>query len=119
MFGLTEHHQYHLYTGVADMRKGFNGLSGIILDRMNGNPLDGNVYIFVNRRRNLIKLLLWESSGFILYYKRLEQGTFELPRVVKGGGGRRREIKWETLMLMISGISLQKIQHRKRYKKVV
>ena len=60
-----------------DMRKGFDGLSGLIKQEMNRKPVDGNVYLFVNRRRDRIKMLLWESGGFMLYYKRLEKGTIE------------------------------------------
>jgi len=59
------------------MRKGFDGLSGLIKQEMNRKPVDGNVYLFVNRRRDRIKMLLWESGGFMLYYKRLEKGTIE------------------------------------------
>ena len=109
MFGLTESHRYYLYHGVADMRKGFDGLSGIVMDQMSSNPLDGSVYIFINRRRSRMKILLWERSGFLMYYKRLERGTFELPASAETG------ISWETLMLILSWISLKKIVKRKRY----
>jgi transposase len=57
------------------MRKGFNGLSGLVNNELDRNVLSGDVFIFVNRRRTLIKLLVWDQSGFIIYYKRLEQGT--------------------------------------------
>lgn len=109
MFGLTTSHRYYLYRPPADMRKGFDGLSGIVLGNTQHDPRDGTVYIFVNRRQDRMKLLVWESGGFLLYYKRLERGTIELP--AKGSG----VIEWETLMLMLAGISLQKIQRRKRY----
>ena len=79
MIGLTSHHKYYLYSEVCDMRKGFNGLSGIVRSKMKRSPLDGSVYMFINRRRDRLKMLVWESGGFMLYYKRLEQGTFELP----------------------------------------
>lgn len=111
MFGLTVHHQYYLYRQPTDMRKGFDGLCGMIHQAMDMNPLDGSVYIFINRRRDRMKLLVWESSGFVMYYKRLERGTFELP----GSKADQMLIHWEKLMLMIQGISLQKISHRKRY----
>lgn len=111
MFGLTESHRYYLYHGACDMRKGFNGLSGLVMDQMGGNPLDGSVYIFINRRRNRMKILLWESTGFLMYYKRLERGTFELPSSAESG------ISWETLMLILSGISLKRIVKRKRYRR--
>lgn len=93
------------------MRKGFDGLSGLVRSEMRGNPLDGSVYIFINRRRDRMKLLLWERTGFTLYYKRLEHGTFEMPQ------GADPHLLWETLMLMLTGISLQKIHRRKRYRR--
>ena len=113
MFALTEQHRYYLYDGIADMRKGVDGLSGIVTNKMQGNPIDGSVYIFINRRRDRMKLLLFESNGFILYYKRLEKGTFEFPRSAEGL--KYRTIKWETLVLMITGISMKGIHRRKRY----
>lgn len=114
MLGLTKQHRFFFYHSATDMRKGFNGLSGIILNEMEMNPLDGSVYIFVNRTRNRMKILVWDLDGFLLYYKRLEKGTFEipLPSVEK-----ELRLSWETLMLMLQGISLQKINRRKRYKK--
>jgi transposase len=111
MIGLTSQHTYYLYNGVCDMRKGFNGLSGLVTNDMDMNPLDGSVYIFINRRRNLMKMLAWESGGFMLYYKRLESGTFELPKHAKPGN---ITLDWEILVLMIQGISLGKIFRKKK-----
>jgi len=59
------------------MRKSFDSLSGIIRNELGGNPCSGDVFIFINRLRNKIKLLHWQGIGFTLYYKRLEEGTFE------------------------------------------
>ena len=115
MFGLTEHHRYYLYRGIADMRKGFDGLSGIIHNQMSSDPLDGSVYLFLNRRRNRLKLLVWAEGGFVLYYKRLEEGTFELPQLDMAG--EKQTMNWETLVLMIRGIRLEKIIRKKRYSK--
>jgi len=97
------------------MRKGFDGLSGLVQDELNRNPLDGSVYMFINRRRDRMKLLVWESGGYMLYYKRLEQGQFELPDEVSGKSLR---LEWETLVMMLTGISLRQIKRRKRLKKV-
>ena len=113
MIGLTSHHTYYLYDEVCDMRKGFDGLSGIIKQRMHRNPVDGNVYLFINRRRDRMKMLVWESGGFMLYYKRLESGTFELP---KSDTTNRTTLSWETLVLMITGISLSQKRRKKRFK---
>ena len=97
------------------MRKGFDGLSGLIKTEMHRIPTDGSVYLFVNRRRDRMKMLVWESGGFMLYYKRLEQGRFELP---KADHGQPLSLNWETLVLMLTGISLVQNGRRKRYKKV-
>ena len=114
MIGLTQHNRYQLYRKAVDMRKGFDGLSGLVRNEMERDPMDGEVYIFINKRRDKMKLLVWEPGGFMLYYKRLEQGTFELPRADEDQGHIR--IKWETIMLMMSGIRLEKIIQKKRYK---
>lgn len=95
------------------MRKSFDGLSGIVQGQLMRNLTSGEVFIFVNRRRNKVKLLRWEQGGFILYYKRLEQGTFELPKFEKGSVSYR--MSWSGLMLMIEGISIEKSKQRRRY----
>jgi transposase len=71
------------------------------------------VFIFINKRRDHMKLLHWEYGGFILYYKRLECGTFELP--VHSTGEPALPVYWPQLMMMVEGISLQYIKTRKRY----
>jgi transposase len=79
MFGLTSQQRFYLYPGVTQVRKSFDGLGGLIQNELHGNATSGEVFIFVNRSRNRIKLLQWQPGGFVLYYKRLEQRTFELP----------------------------------------
>ena len=115
MIGLTSHHNYYLYTPACDMRKGFDGLSGLVTNELSGNPLDGNVYLFINRRRDRMKMLVWESGGYMLYYKRLEQGQFELPQHDKA---LQFSLTWETLVLMLTGISQSQKRRRKRLKSV-
>ncbi len=101
------------------MRKSFDGLSGMILTEWSMDPMDGSVYLFINRRRDRMKMLVWESGGFMLYYKRLEQGTFDLPPKEWGKNGEAvLKLTWEVLVLMISGIKLEKIVRKKRYNKV-
>lgn len=116
MIGLTSHHRYYMYNDICDMRKGFDGLSGLIKTGMNRSPLDGSVYLFVNRRRDRMKMLVWESGGFMLYYKRLEQGTFELPN---SDNSQDNILEWETLVLMLTGISLVQNNRKKRLRSVV
>ena len=80
---------------------------------MQQNPLSGDVYIFINARRNRMKLLVWESGGFVLYYKRLESGTFEYPQMNKDG--QSASLSWHQLLLIVKGISLQSTRQRKRF----
>jgi len=95
------------------MRKGFDSLSGIVMQQMNLNPLSGDVFIFLNKRRNQVKLLLWEGDGFAIYYKRLEKGTYELP--VDDDDNESVSISSEQLQLILQGISLKSVRRRKRY----
>lgn len=113
MFSLTSSFRYYLYREPTDMRKSFDGLSGLVQGQLHRNPTSGEVFIFINRRRNKVKLLRWEQGGFILYYKRLEAGTFELP--IFQEGTLSCQMNWTTLMLMIEGISIEKYKKKKRY----
>src|SRR3982750_1232637 len=114
MLHLSAACKYYLYGGDADMRKGFDSLSGMVSQHMQLSALSGSVFIFVNRRRNQLKLLLWEGDGFSLYHKRLEQGTYELPAVQINKAGSVN-ITAQQLLLILQGISLKSIKHRKRY----
>ena len=95
------------------MRKGFDGLSGLVHAELGRRPVSGEVFIFVNHQRYKIKILHWEQGGFVLYYKRLERGTFELPRV--NSVGKTCLIGWSSLMLMVEGITIEKYKQRRRY----
>lgn len=109
--------RYYLYRAPADMRKGFDSLSGIVSSQMNQQVLDGSIFIFLNRNRTHIKLLLWEGDGFALYYKRLEQGTYELP--LSDINTSSMNITHQQLQFILQGVALQKIEYRKRYTKLV
>ena len=91
------------------MRKSFDGLSGLVRSEMGRDPLSGDVFVFLNRRRTHIKLLVWDRSGFVLYYKRLEEGTFELPV--------SEAPSWDQLVMMLEGVSMKKVRYRKRYRR--
>jgi transposase len=95
------------------MRNSFDGLSGIVTNQLHRNPMNGDVFIFINKRHNCIKMLRWEPGGFVLYYKRLETGTFEFPELEPGN--ESLQITWSSLMLMTEGISLKDIKRRKRF----
>lgn len=116
MLHLSPTCQYYLYDGVADMRKGFDSLCGIVSSQMKLDALSGAIFIFINRRRNQVKLLLWEGDGLSLYHKRLQKGTYELP--LCNTAGTTAGISHQQLQFILQGVALQKIEYRKRYKKV-
>ncbi|MBK9291935.1 MAG: IS66 family insertion sequence element accessory protein TnpB [Bacteroidetes bacterium] len=79
MFSITSA-RYFLYLEPTDMRKSFDGLCGLVTSKLGQNPMSGDLYIFINKPRNCIKMLRWEPGGFVLFYKRLEQGRLQLPK---------------------------------------
>ena len=113
MFTLSPIHKFHLYSQPTDMRKGFDGLSGIIRDHLEANPCSGDVFIFINKRRDKIKLLHWQGISFTLYYKRLEEGTFEVPGYDTQTGSIT--LSYSQLVMLVDGLSIKNIVKRKRY----
>lgn len=116
MFTLSADLSFHLYLIPTDMRKSFDGLSGLVQNQLGDNPCNGDVFMFINKTRDKIKLLHWQGGGFVLYYKRLEKGTFELPRYQADSGSL--SLSYTQLAMIIDGLSIQNIQKRKRYKSV-
>ncbi len=103
-----------LHTRATDMRKGFDGLSGIVREAFGADPLDGSLYLFVNRRRDRLKILHFDGTGFWLYYKRLEAGTFE----VVASQHDCVEIDAVQLAMLLGGVSLVPARRRrKRYRR--
>ncbi|HMM53354.1 MAG TPA: IS66 family insertion sequence element accessory protein TnpB [Burkholderiaceae bacterium] len=111
MLALTSAHRYLLRKAPTDMRKGFDTLCGLVRDELGRDPLSGEVFVFISGGRNRIKLLLYEGGGFVLWYKRLEKGTIELPQ---GDGAVR--LTWRQLVLMLEGIALEQPGARVRWK---
>lgn len=93
------------------MRKSFDALSGLVRNELGRDPTNGEVFVFLNRSRNCIKLLHWESGGFVLYYKRLEKGTFTPPLLE----GENTMLRWPELVLMIEGIQVKSSIQKARY----
>ena len=113
MFALSSDLQFHLYSQPTDMRKSFDGLCGVVRNNLGQKPECGDVFVFINKSRNKIKLLHWAGSGFILYYKRLEEGTFELPRYnIKDGS---YVLSYTQTVMLVDGICITNLQKRKRY----
>lgn len=98
----------------VDLRKGFDGLSGATRAIICRNPLSGHLFVFMNRRMNRAKILIWEPSGFWLLYKRLERGRFRLPKA-PGEGARHVEMEASDLALMLEGIDLRGARRRPRW----
>jgi transposase len=113
MLSISAAVRYYWYGQATDMRKGFDSLSGLVRERLQREPAQGEVYIFINARRNQIKLLAWEGDGLALYYKRLEKGTYEMPRQ-QGDGWHMGS---QELMLILQGIVLRSVRKRERYER--
>jgi transposase len=105
----SDRYRYFIYRSDCDMRKGYDGLSGLVRNEWKKDPLCGDVFIFISKRRDKIKLLHWQNDGFIIYSKRLEKGTFELPK------NKSIEISAQELQFILDGIYLSSIKKRKRY----
>lgn len=116
MFALSPSHKFHLYNHPTDMRKSFDSLCGLVGNDLDQDPTNGSVYIFINKVRNKVKLLHWQSGGFVLYYKRLETGTFEQPTYDESVGSLR--LSYTQLVLLIDGVAITNITRRKRHRKV-
>lgn len=114
MFLPTSQLCFYLYHRPTDMRKSFDGLSGLIVNNLKQNPLSGAVYVFVNKRRNRIKLLLWDGDGFWIFYKRLEKGTFQIPDA--SSASTSCAIAYDHLLLMLQGIDPTSVKRRVRYR---
>jgi transposase len=95
----------------ADMRKGFDGLAHLVQSVLQEDPLSGHLFVFRNRRGDRIKLLLWDTDGFVILYKRLEAGSFQMPHSTQDG----IELQPAQLAMLLSGIDLRTARQRKRF----
>jgi transposase len=110
---LSDHRAYHLYRKETDMRKGFNLLCGIILNELGRQVTQGDAFIFINKPRTHLKMLVYEQGGFTIFYRRLEKGAFEVPAFDLDA--RSMQLNANQLHFILQGISLQTIKYRKRY----
>jgi transposase len=108
-----------LCTQPTDMRKSFDGLVGSVREYLGQDPLSGHLFLFLNRRRDRVKILFWEPDGLVIWYKRLESGTFQqLDRNVHAHrvcGSAGLELSATELALLLTGIDLASARRRKRY----
>jgi transposase len=104
-----------LATAPADMRCGFDRLAELAKVVTNQNPMDGHLFLFRSRGGDRLKILLWERDGFVLWYKRLEEGVFKLPRI--DGDAKSVELRASELAMMLDGIDLRSVKRVKRYER--
>ncbi|MGI6417631.1 MAG: IS66 family insertion sequence element accessory protein TnpB [Smithella sp.] len=116
MLSLPANVRLYLCATPTDMRKSFDGLHTLVRQVFELDPLDGHLFLFVNRRRDRIKLLWWDRDGLAMWYKRLEMGTYQLPVVSDDAQGV--EIDATQLALLLSGVDQQSAKRRKRYLRV-
>ena len=113
MLSLTAATRIYLYRAPCDMRKSFDGLCGIIRSELNQDPLSGSLFVFCNRRRTMVKLLYWDSDGLAIWFKRLERGSFSLPRMDTMDG----RIDRRDLTLLLEGVVPKKVSKRYSFEK--
>jgi len=109
--GLAQH--IYLCTAPTDMRKGFDSLAALTRDHLGHDPFGGDLFLFVGRTRDRLKILAWEKDGFCIWYKRLEAGIFRLPRVTEGQAGV--ELKASELAMLLEGIDLRSVKRLPRF----
>jgi transposase len=113
MLTLVPNMRIYLHTRPTDMRKSFDGLSGLVRSVFRADPLDGSLFLFINRRRDRIKMLWWDRDGLVLFYKRLEAGTFEMLKAEDDAA--TLEIDATQLAMLLGGVTLDSAKRRKRY----
>jgi transposase len=104
-----------VYLAVAptDMRKGFDTLAALVKEFLKHDPLSGHLFLFVSRGRDRLKILHWDSGGFWIWYRRLEAGTFRLPRVDSQTASV--QLKASELAMLLEGIDLKSLKRSKRF----
>jgi transposase len=97
----------------ADLRKGFDALAELVRQHLRDDPLSGHVFIFRNRRSDRIKLLYWDSDGYVIVYKRLEAGTFRFPTAAEAQAAVT--LRAAELAMLLDGVDWQNANRSKRY----
>ncbi len=111
MFGWGPATRIYLAAGATDMRKGFEGLYGLVRDRLSCEPLSGHVFLFSNAQRNRLKLIFYDGSGLWVCAKRLEKGRFRWPEAA--GSETKIVLRHEELALLLGGIDLAETRRRR------
>jgi transposase len=114
MFGLGAATRIYLAAGTTDMRKGFEGLYGLVRDPLGHDPLSGHLFLFTNKTRTRLKALVWDGSGLWVCAKRLEKGRFRWP---EAEGRHSVTMRPEELAMLVNGLDLKQTRQRNWYRK--
>ncbi|SRR6266404_3229631 len=101
-------------TRPADLRKSFDGLAALVEQWLGGDPYSGHVFVFGNKASDRVKLLVWDEDGYVIYYKRLEAGTFRLPVATDQPSVALRAAD---LLMLLDGVDLGSVRRRRRYRR--
>ncbi len=117
MFGVGPATRIYLASGTTDLRKSFDGLYGLVRDRLSCDPLSGHIFLFSNAQRNRLKLIFWDGSGLWICAKRLERGCFRWPAAE--AGQTKIVLSHEEMALLLGGIDLKGSRRRAWYRKII
>jgi transposase len=112
MLTCPTHLPIYFCTQPVDFRKSFDGLSGVIASVFQSSVLNGHLFLFINRRRDRIKAMWWDRDGAVIFYKRLEAGTFEIPKV--SDQSSHLTLDAIQLSMLLGGVSLAAAQQRRK-----
>ena len=108
MLSLSPAVRIHLAVDPTDMRKGFDGLLGLVMASGRADPYSGHLFVFLSRRRDSAKILFWDRGGFVLYCKRLERGRFQLPALEPGA--KSVVLEGPQLVMLLEGLDLKAVK---------
>jgi transposase len=115
VLGIGRATRIYLAPGVTDMRKGYEGLYGLVRDRLQCEPLSGHVFLFANARRNRLKLIYWDGTGLWVCGKRLQRGSFRWPEA--NPGEVKVTLTGEEFAMLIGGMDVETAKRRQWYRK--
>lgn len=113
--GMTLPRPIYVATSPVDMRKSFDGLAAVVKNGLGRNPLDGTFFVFINRAADRLKILYWDTSGYALWYKRLEAGRFRIPVSLVDGAKPVALVSAAQLAMILEGIEPVVVKQRKRF----
>ena len=117
MIAISAHTKVYLAREAIDMRRSFRGLITLTEAVLRQEPVSGHLFVFLNRRQDLMKILYWDGTGFCIWYKRLERGSFQRPPAVAGEERLGLELSTGQLSLMLEGIDLASVRQRLRFRR--